>query len=285
MFRPSKNTYELFNLDENNHGWERFGENHGDKYAAPGTEFNVYGDGVYISDSPLGPYRYAPNNPISYKSDGFMNGAGHGSTVIGPKNKYWHFASMAVSINVNWERRICMFPIYFDKDRLMYTNTSFDDYPHYTPAIARKMGEFTEWMLISYKKSVKASSYYDKYKPENIVDENVKTFWITEKNDDKQWIEIDLLNIGTVYAIQINYHDYQSNIYGKVKGLYHSYFIEDVPNDYVELDFPQIVRYIRYKNIHVPTPKLSISDLRIFGRGHGQVPVKIKNLVVNRYTD
>ncbi|CAF5171888.1 unnamed protein product, partial [Rotaria magnacalcarata] len=30
MFRPSKITYELFNLDENNHGWERFGENHGD---------------------------------------------------------------------------------------------------------------------------------------------------------------------------------------------------------------------------------------------------------------
>ncbi|CAF4342170.1 unnamed protein product, partial [Rotaria sordida] len=150
----------------------------------------------------------------------------------------------------------------------MYTNTSFGDYPHYAPAIAGKMGEFTGWMLISYKKSVKASSYYDKYKPENIVDENVKTFWIAEKNDDKQWIEIDLLNIGTVYAIQINYHDYQSNIYGKVQGLYHSYFIEgsideknwsilvdrkndykDVPNDYVELDFPQIVRYIRYKNI------------------------------------
>ncbi|CAM4771458.1 unnamed protein product [Rotaria magnacalcarata] len=122
MFRPSKITYELFNLDENNHGWERFGENHGDtvlagyiegpwltkynnmyymQYAAPGTEFNVYGDGVYMSDSPLGPYRYAPKNPISYKPGGFMNGAGHGSTVIGPNNTYWHFASMAVSINVN----------------------------------------------------------------------------------------------------------------------------------------------------------------------------------------
>ncbi|CAF2784158.1 unnamed protein product [Rotaria sp. Silwood2] len=325
MFRPSKKTYELFNLDENNHGWERFGENHGDtvlkgyiegpwltkynnmyymQYAAPGTEFNVYGDGVYISDSPLGPYRYAPNNPISYKPGGFMNGAGHGSTVIGPKNKYWHFASMAVSINVNWERRICMFPTYFDKDGLMYTNTSFGDYPHYAPAVAGKMGEFTGWMLMSYNKSVKASSYYDKYKPENIVDENVKTFWVAEKNDDKQWVEIDLLNFGTVYAIQINYHDYNSNIYGKVQGLHHRYFIEgsidgknwsllvdrkndykDVPNDYVELDFPQMVRYIRYKNIHVPTAKLSISDLRIFGRGHGKVPAKIKNLVVNRYKD
>ncbi|CAF4486364.1 unnamed protein product, partial [Rotaria magnacalcarata] len=67
------------------------------------------------------------------------------------------------------------------------------------------MGEFTRWMLISYKKSVKASSYYDKYKPENIVDENVKTFWVAEKNDDKQWVEIDLLNLATVYAVQINY--------------------------------------------------------------------------------
>ncbi|CAF3750846.1 unnamed protein product [Rotaria sp. Silwood1] len=325
MFRPSRKTYELFNLDENNHGWERFGENHGDtvlkgyiegpwltkynnmyymQYAAPGTEFNIYGDGVYVSDSPLGPYHYAPNNPISYKPGGFMNGAGHGSTVIGPKNKYWHFASMAVSINVNWERRICMFPTYFDKDGLMYTNTYFGDYPHYAPAIAGKMGEFTGWMLISYKKSVKASSYYDNYIPENIVDENVKTFWIAEENDDKQWVEIDLLNFGTVYAIQVNYHDYKSNLYGKVQGLYHHYFIEgsidgknwsilvdrkndykDVPNDYVELDFPQVVRYIRYKNIHVPTPKLSISDLRIFGRGHGKVPAKIKNLVVNRYKD
>ncbi len=325
MFRPSQKIYELFNLDENNHGWERFGENHGDtvikgyiegpwltkynnmyymQYAAPGTEFNVYGDGVYMSDSPLGPYRYAPNNPISYKPGGFMNGAGHGSTVLGPKNQYWHFASMAISINVNWERRVCMFPTYFDKDGLMYTNTSFGDYPHYAPAIPGKMGEFTGWMLISYKKLVKASSYYDKYKPENIVDENVKTFWVAEKNDDQQWIEIDLLNFGTVYAIQINYHDYESNIYGKVQELYHRYFIEgsldgnnwiilvdrkndykDVPNDYVELDLPQIVRYIRYKNIHVPTPKLSISDLRVFGRGLGQVPIKINNLVVNRYED
>ena len=325
LFRPSKSTHELFNLDENNHGWERFGENHGHteikgyiegpwltkynntyymQYAAPGTEFNVYGDGVYTSDSPLGPYRYAPNNPISYKPGGFMNGAGHGSTVIGPNNNYWHFGSMAVSINVNWERRICMFPTYFDKDGLMYSNTSFGDYPHYAPAVAGKMGEFTGWMLISYKKSVRASSYYEKYKPENIVDENVKTFWVAERNDDQQWIEIDLLNFATVYAIQINYHDYQSNIYGKVQGLYHRYFIEssidgrnwlilvdrkmnykDVPNDYVQLDHPQIVRYIRYKNIHVPTPKLSISDLRIFGRGHGRIPTKVNNLVVNRYTD
>ena len=90
------------------------------QYAAPGTEFNVYADGVYVADNPLGPYRYQPHNPVSYKPGGFMNGAGHGSTVVGPGGRYWHFASMSLSATVNWERRLCMFPTFFDGDGIMY---------------------------------------------------------------------------------------------------------------------------------------------------------------------
>jgi hypothetical protein len=321
-FRPSQ-TVQLFNLDAKKHGWERFGENHSDtvlggyiegpwltkhnnkyylQYAAPGTQFNVYGDGVYIAASPLGPYSYAPNNPISYKPGGFANGAGHGSTVIGPDEQYWHFATSAVSVNVQWERRIGMFPTYFDKDGLMYCNTSFGDYPHFAPAVAAKKGQFAGWMLLSYAKPVKASSSLQNHGPQNVVDESIKTFWVAEKNDDQQWIEIDLENQGKVYAIQVNYHDYKSNLYGRVPGLYHRYLIEgsadgekwqtlvdrrnslkDVPNDYVELGSPRTVRYIRYKNIHVPTPNLSISGLRVFGHGSGKAPTVVKNLAVNRY--
>jgi hypothetical protein len=159
-------------------------------------------------------------------------------------------------------------------------------------------------MLLSYNKPVKASSYQGEYAAKNIVDENVKTFWLAEKNNDQQWLEIDLEKPGKVYAIQLNYHDYKSNLYGKVPGLYHRYLIEgsidgvswltlvdrknsfkDVPNDYVELGTPQTVRYIRYKNIHVPTPNLAISDLRIFGVGQGKAPTAVKNFVVNRHTD
>ena len=44
------------------------------QYGAPGTEFNVYADGVYVSDHPLGPFEYAPNNPISFKPGGLRNG-------------------------------------------------------------------------------------------------------------------------------------------------------------------------------------------------------------------
>lgn len=324
-FRPSDSPYELFNLDGEKHGWERFGENHADtvlrgymegpwmtkhnnkyylQYAAPGTEFNVYGDGAYISDSPLGPFTYMPNNPFSYKPGGFMNGAGHGSTVIGPYNNYWHFASMAVSVNVNWERRICAYPTWFDDAGLMYSDTRFGDYPHYAPAVPGKAGEFTGWMLLSYKKPVKVSSGLEDFAAKNITDENVKTFWVAQQNDDKQWVEIDLENPARVYAIQVNYHDHQSAIYGKVPGLHHQYFIEgsmdgktwnilvdrknnfkDVPNDYVELATPQSVRYIRYHNIHVPTPYLSISGLRIFGLGNGKAPQQVKNFSVMRKAD
>jgi len=118
------------------------------QYAAPGTEFNIYGDGVYTSNAPLGPYTYALNNPVSYKPGGFMNGAGHGSTVLGPQETYWHFGTMAQSFNINWERRICIFPTFFDEDGLMYTDTYFGDYPHLAPSIPIKQGQFAGWMLL-----------------------------------------------------------------------------------------------------------------------------------------
>ena len=36
------------------------------QYGAPGTEFKVYADGVYVSDSPLGPFVYQKHNPMCY---------------------------------------------------------------------------------------------------------------------------------------------------------------------------------------------------------------------------
>lgn len=323
-FKPGE-TVELFNLKPEKHGWERFGENHADtvlrgyiegpwmtkhegkyylQYAAPGTEFNVYGDGVYMSDDPLGPYTYAPNNPVFYKPGGFSNGAGHGSTVKGPQDQYWHFATSAVAIQIGWERRISMFPTYFDEDGLMYSSTRFGDYPHYGPDIPGKAGKFTGWMLLSYDKPVKASSELEDYPAQNITDEDIKSYWVAQDNSDQQWLEIDLEKPADIYAIQVNYNDYKSNMFGKIKGLHHRYTIEgsvdgkswqilvdrsdnydDVPNDYVELNAPTRIRYIRYNNIHVPTPHLSISDLRVFGIGTAKAPNRVEQVEVQRKTD
>lgn len=109
---------------------------------------------------------------------------------------------------------------------------------------------------------------------------------------------------GVVHAIQVNYNDYLSDLYGKPEGLYHRYVVEgsedgqewrilvdrrhsfkDVPNDYVELGNPARVRYVRYRNIHVPTPNLSISGLRVFGIGEGKKPALVKSFAVERQAD
>lgn len=316
----------LFGLDLDKHGWERFGENHTTdtdldgfiegpwmtkhngkyylQYGSPGTEFNVYGDGVYVADHPMGPYTYQKHNPVSYKPGGYMNGAGHGSSVKGPGGMWWHFASMSLSINVNWERRLCMFPMGFDEDGIMYCDTRFGDYPRYAPSVAQKRGQFRGWMLLSYKKPVTVSSQVGDYAAAGLTDELTKTFWLAEKNDDSQWVVIDLQNPASVCAVQVNYHDYKTGMYGRYPNLRHRYQIEgsvdgkdwkvlidksnsykDTPNDYTELEFPEKVRYVRYKNIEVPTPSLAISEIRVFGLGEGKAPQKVKKLNLERQTD
>ncbi|MGH7444889.1 MAG: family 43 glycosylhydrolase, partial [Longimicrobiales bacterium] len=100
----------LFGLHPEQHGWERFGRDHRDprdpfiegawmtkhagryylQYGAPGTEYNVYANGTYVADAPLGPFTYAPYNPIAYKPGGFMTGAGHGNTFRDHHGNYWN---------------------------------------------------------------------------------------------------------------------------------------------------------------------------------------------------
>lgn len=264
---------ELINLNEEKHGWERFGENnyhptlkegymegasmtkHNGKYylqyAAPGTQFNVYADGVYIGDSPLGPFKYMKNNPMSFKPGGFTNGAGHGVTVKQKNGQYWHFATMALASNAQWERRLCMFPTYFDDEGLMYTNTAYGDYPRYGANHPTKAGQHNGWMLLSYMGDVKVSSSLkqvmkftsnddevkvtelplEKNKNGEIIshvltDENPKTFWVAKANDHKQWIELEMQYSGNIYAFQINFHDHESGIYTRKEGLKHRFTIE-----------------------------------------------------------
>lgn len=310
------------------HGWERFGENHTSdikpfiegawmtkhngkyylQYAAPGTQFNVYGDGVYVGKSPLGPFQYAAHNPFCYKPGGFATGAGHGSTVCGPGGIYWHFGTIHLSINYKFERRLCMFPTFFDEDGVMYSDTYFGDYPHYSPdQVSRQTtsGGFRGWMLLSYGKPVKASSQLESYPVENVTDENLKTFWVAGKNDDKQWVEIELEEVSDVYALQLNFFDYEeTGFWGRMPNLRQRYLVEasvdgarwrvlvdyrnsfrDAPHNYIELDQPIEARYIRYRHHYVPGKNLAMGNIRVFGLGRGKKPATVKGFTVVREAD
>jgi hypothetical protein len=322
-FQPEGEVIPVMALNDHEHGWERFGENNDNtflqpflegafmtkhngkyylQYAAPGTEFSGYGNGVYVSENPLGPFEYQQHNPFSYKPGGFAKGAGHGATYQDPKGNYWHIATMVISVKNNFERRLGIWPAGFDEDDVMYCNTAYGDYPTYLPAENKGhmgMNSFAGWMLLNYNKPVQVSSTLGAFKPNFAVDEDIKTYWSAKTSDKGEYIITDLGEKSTINAIQINYADQDAEVMGKAKALPgHKYIIytsddgkswkkaidkskneKDVPHDYIELEKPLSARYIKLENIAVPTGKFAISGLRIFGKGSGSKPGTVQNFV------
>ena len=272
------------------------------QYGAPATEFSGYADGVYVSSNPLEGYQYQKHNPFSYKPGGFARGAGHGSTFQDKYDNYWHVSTIFISTKNNFERRLGIWPAGFDKDDVMYSITAYGDYPTYTPEYAQghdfTKGLFTGWMLLNYNKPVQVSSTLGGYHANYGVDEDIKTYWSAQTSGKGEWFQTDLGTISTVYAIQVNYADQDVEFMGKTLGKAHQYKIygsldgkkwstvvdkskntTDVPHDYIELEKPVKVRFLKMENIKMPTGKFALSGLRAFGKGSGPVPAPVENFV------
>ncbi|HEX4374748.1 MAG TPA: discoidin domain-containing protein [Puia sp.] len=327
-FKPIGTRQEIYTLEDWRYGWQRFGENmdntfldpfiegswmtkHNGKYyyqyGAPGTEMSGYADGVIVGDKPIGNNFTPQSDPLSFKPGGFARGAGHGATFQDKWNNYWHVSTMVIAVKNTFERRIGIWPAGFDKDDVMWCNTSFGDYPSYLPSaqggeLGLKRG-FAGWMLLNYNKPVSVSSTHGSYTANNAVDENIKTYWSAATGDKDEWIQSDLGNVSTVNAVQINYadQDVDSDRLGKFNDQFHQYILyssadgkkwnilvdksnnkTDVPHDYVELVNPIQARFIKLVNIHMPTGKFAISGLRVFGNGNGAKPDSVKQFIVLR---
>ena len=275
------------------------------QYGAPGTEFSGYADGVAISDKPLGPFVQQSHNPFSYKPGGFARGAGHGNTFSDKWDNLWHVSTMVLSVKNNFERRLGLWPSGFDKDGILFTNTAFGDYPHYLPKGSNDplQSQFTGWMLLNYNKPVQVSSTLGAFNANNAVDENIKTYWSAASGKSGEWFQTDLGAVSTINAIQINYadQDADSSFLGKIKNIYHQYKVlssidgknwtvlidksanrKDVPHDYIELPKPARARYLKMINLHMPTGKFALSGFRVFGKGAGEKPEKVKQFFVLR---
>ena len=270
------------------------------QYSAPGTEFSGYADGVYVSNDPLGGFLYQKHNPFSYKPGGFVRGAGHGATFEDNYGKWWHVSTIAIGVKNNFERRIGIWPAGFDQDDVMYCNTAYGDYPSYLPrySVDHIDGVFAYWMLLNYQKPVQVSSTLGGYHPNFAVDEDIKTYWSAATGDAGEWFQSDLGDLSTVNAIQVNFADQDVEFMGKTFRKHHRYQIfssvdgkkwkllvdksqnkKDVPHDYIELALPVTARYIKIENIEMPTGKFALSGLRVFGKGNGKIPEKVKNFV------
>jgi xylan 1,4-beta-xylosidase len=319
-------TKPVITLHPATHGWERFGEYNDNaflrpfaegawmtkykgkyylQYAAPGTEFSGYADGVYVSKSPLIDFQYQTHNPFSYKPGGFARGAGHGATFQDNFGNWWHISTLSAQIKDNFERRIGIWPAGFDKDDVMYCNTAYGDYPTFLPEYSKEK-DFTKglsagWMLLNYQKPVQVSSTLGGLQPNFAVDEDIKTYWSAKTSNAGEYFQSDLGELSTIHAIQINYADHNAEFMGKSIGKNHQYKLyasedgkkwnvvadkskntTDVPHDYIELSTPVKARYVKLENLKMPTGTFALSGLRVFGKGPGKAPEKVQKFVALR---
>jgi hypothetical protein len=274
------------------------------QYAAPGTEFKVYADGVYTSGSPLGPFKYETYSPFSYKPGGFAGGAGHSSTFQDKYGNYWHISTMSISVRHMFERRLGLFPAAFDKEGVLRTFTAFGDYPTIMPDHKIDFGKetlFRGWMLLSYKKSAEASSSMETYPVKNAFDEDIRTWWSASTGNAGEWLSVQLDDKSTVNAIQVNFADNESRLKPDSKDIYYCYRIlastdkkswnvivdksnnrKDACHEYIELTKPVEAKYIKIENVKEPDGKFSVYDLRIFGLKKGKTPNEVTGISVER---
>lgn len=257
------------------------------QYAAPGTEFKTYADGVMVADSPMGPFRYDRSSPFSVKPTGFISGAGHGSTFDDGKGNWWHVGTMTISERYKFERRIGLFPTAFTATGKLWADTYLGDYPHYVDGDR----QLTGWMLLSLRKPVTASSVLGGHMAQSAVDEDVRSWWSAKTGDAGEWYQVDLGAPKRIEAVQINFADQDSKGEGISQDGFR-YILDlsdngrdwrtaidrskdgrDAPHDYQVLAKAESARFVRLRNVHMPdSGKFSLYDLRIFGHGGGAAP-------------
>lgn len=273
------------------------------QYSGPGTEYKSYADGVYVSDNALGPYTLQAHNPFAYKPEGFAAGAGHGSTFTDPHGNYWHVGTITISQKHIFERRLGMFPTFFDNQGTLYSITKYGDYPLIMPG--GRVSSFDEvfpgWMLLSYGRSVEVSSSIDTLPPINMVDEDIRTYWAAQTGGANEYATLDMGQVYDVYSLQINFAEHNTNLFGRTRDLFHRYVVEhsvdgeewsllidksdnqnDNTHDYTQLDRIVPCRYLRLRNISVPDGNFAVSGFRVFGKGNGNSPTRVNELVATR---
>jgi xylan 1,4-beta-xylosidase len=209
---PVKHLF-AFNSD---HVWERYGEmneytdvawvegpwmqKHNGfyylQYSASGTQWKTYAEGYYTAKSPMGPFTYAPNNPLLRKTDGLVTGPAHGSVVEGPDGNLWQFYTIVLS-NPPGGRRIGMDRVIFDKNGNMSVNVT--DTPQWAPGTVRDATKGNSGSIPVTINKVRAMNALSKYSSEQpgrdaayVVDNSSGTLWEPATTDSLPFLTIEL---------------------------------------------------------------------------------------------
>ena len=161
------------------------------EYSASGTQWKTYAEGYYTATSPLGPYTYAPNNPLLRKTEGLVTGTAHGS-IVKFKDEWWQFYTIVLS-NPPGGRRIGMDKVTFDADGLMACTVT--DTPQPAPGTAP--GEAASIPVTINKMNAmnalsKCSSQQEGYPAAFAVDNYSGTVWRPAADDPQPSLTVEL---------------------------------------------------------------------------------------------
>jgi xylan 1,4-beta-xylosidase len=287
------------------------------QYAAIGLEFLSYSHGIYVSDSPMGPFKYSEHSPLTFKTTGFAPGAGHGSTFHDKNGNLWTICMIPSYFGGRGGSELALFPTAVDAQGIMHSNTAFGDYPQFYPGIKKSPvnNNFSGWMLLSNKKYVETSSTLEGFEPKNAADENFMTFWSAQTGNPGEYMTVDLGKESMIYAIQINFDQKDAKVAGMGRGFgmgmnpnavkntqQQSYTLqishdnkswtmlidksdnkEAIQHDFAELAEPVKARYVKLTNLFTPdSGKFAVKDLRIFGNPEAAKFTKVRNVKVVR---
>ncbi len=268
-------------------------------------DFNNYTDVVYVSDTPTGPFVYAANNPFSNRPEGFLYGAGNGSTFADKYGNWWHIATLEASKNQKSQSKLGLFPAGFDEDGNLFTKTDFGDYPIIMPnhkyTNIDKLDP--EWALLSNDATGQASSSLYNCPIASALDENLGTFWSAQTDKKGEWLSVDLGSVCTINAFQLFFPENQIIKADTVHA--HQYLIEYSTdkknwkkltdktknlelqiNPYEEIKNPVQARYLKITNYRTPEGAFAITDLRIFGNGTHRKPKRVNEFrAIRDYRD
>ena len=303
---------------EPEHIWERFGEFNQNpdvsyieggwitkregtyylQYSGPGTELKRYSLGCYVSDKPMGPWRYQKRNPILTDRGGLINGSGHHSMVEGPDGNLWCFYTCLVRIEHRFERRIGMDPVGFDGQGEMFVAGPTET-PQWGPGVVKRPARASDvrkredqwanavgWLPLSVNETVRASSWVEGREPAYAVDNVIRTWWEAAAGDEAPWLKVDLHREWEVGAVRTLFADrgldyeawvipgpYRYRIEGSLDGQAWEVLVDKSGNtvdkhmEYDQVAGKKRARYVRLVVVGWPMGmRLGVWEFTVFGR-------------------
>jgi len=286
------------------------------QYSTPGTVTQWYCDTVREGASPTGPFHEVDYAPVSAKVGGFIGSAGHSCVFQDKHGNWWRVTTMWIGVHDLFERRLGLFPVGFDADGRMFTETALGDYPQVMPLGPRdaQASPLVGWWVQSFGRSCTASSSLTNHPPALAADENCRTWWSAQTGKAGEWFQMDLGKSIHVNAVQLNFAEQDCVVTPPIPGddrqRYKLLASNDGttwralpapgtkresdsgmrasagPHDYLAFEPPQSVRFLKVENVSTPAGgKFALSDLRVFGPGGGQPPQPATDLKVTRHAD